>query len=740
MIALAHQSVQPFANVNAGGAAIAGPPMAAAGGGAPAAEDDPADPPNPPYPVRQDLRPPGTFPLPGDGEERQPPSPRREFLRDALRPAAWTGPDPDGPDRVLVSPDGANMAYTVGRVLMAGAVGAPEPVEETGPANGPPGVGAMPPGARRRGGWAMGQVQAAPPPTPPRGDHPRATLSGWSLDGNRVYWSGASGRVLTYLPSGNRVDRGTAFAEFALPTASEQVGQPPLVAVVAGQRPKLRGAPDDYTAVHILPPAGPAPTVLVPDGPARWRWPAVSPDGSRLAVISDRGAKPGQWRVFLLPLGGNEPKIEPVTPPAARVAGVCWTRDGKALVYARSQSPTPPDHAPGTPADACDLFLFDLETKKETRLSRGGGFTSPSVAKNKEGQEELYFLNHGPPVALEQMLLEKAREFAEEQEKQERERAKMWTKLVADVYAEAGTPAKGRPPLTPESVKKLADAFAKLYPAQLKDDPPGTPAALDRQRRQVSALDLAPADPRMLTVLLGAVEGEYLRRQHKGSAWHLAPEPADAAEAVRGENPFGFVFDPFDPARSAAEALFRAEGRPIVLSNDPALAKEALAKLADPDLARGTDLLKQNKGDEADRVLLGMTKRHAGNYYLIVHVGTLLQEYGRTKALAELVKPLLDQLDGQGGSLPRDARLFNLLGVALLDGEANKAVTAFVNALRCDLNYGPAYLNLAQAYQKSNRAQDARLCLRRYLKLFPQGEWAGDARRRLAAAGDDNGP
>src|SRR5262249_11777709 len=160
----------------------------------------------------------------------------------------------------------------------------------------------------------------------------------------------------------------------------------------------------------------------------RWREPASSPDGKQLAIISDRGAPPGQWRVFVLSLKPRQPKPEPVSPPAARVEGVCWAPDGKALVYARSQTPTPPDHAPGMPKDSCDLFLLDLETKKETRLSRGGGFTSPSLTK--EGT--LYFLARtpqpdGPPaVALWEMRLEGARQFVARQETSERYLAGLW--------------------------------------------------------------------------------------------------------------------------------------------------------------------------------------------------------------------------------------------------------------------------------------------------------------------------
>jgi tetratricopeptide (TPR) repeat protein len=752
VIALAHQSAQGFANNNF---AMAGPapPMAAAGP-AVAAEQDVPDPDNPPYPTRQDLRPAGTFPLPGDAEEadeRPAPSLRRQFLNDVGRnPAVWSSTDPEGPDYVLVSPDGQNMAYAWGHQLLAGPLGAPEAIDENGPVL--PGGAGMAGMARRRGGWAAAQGQPIPAAPPkPLADHPHAALSGWSADGTRVYWRDARGFIQTYIPQAGRQESAQFRAEAAvqLPLAPEQRGQQPFLAIRRRQQAKAGGADRDRTELVLIngidaPAANPR-VLSVPADDLQFL--ALSPDGRRLAVVAGSAArdqKPARWRVVLLntETGG----VLCTSPEAARYAGVCWTTDGKAMIYARSLSPVPADHAPGTPPDACDLFQFDPETKKETRLSRGGGFTSPSVAK-----DDLFFLNRTTAgVALEQMPLERAREFAEEQEQQQQKKQKDWAELAEEVCKRAGRfPDEDGKPQTAESIQKMADAFAQVYRTKFKEDPPGTVAALDWQRRQVEALDVAPLVQTRVRVILGSVEGEYLRRQHKDSAWHIGPHALTWPDVV-GENPFGFAFNPFqllpgegttkaDTARSLAEALFRAEGRVLVLSNDPAVAKKALDKLVDPDLARGTDLLKQNKGDEADRVLLEMAKRHDRNYYLMVHVGTLFHEHGRKKALAELLQPLLGQVDRRGAALPRDPRLYNLLGIAALDGDPQKAMLAFGNALRCDQDYGPAYLNLAQASFLAGHARDARLCLRRYLALFPKGEWAEDARRRLAVMGGENG-
>ncbi len=170
-------------------------------------------------------------------------------------------------------------------------------------------------------------------------------------------------------------------------------------------------------------------------------------------------------------------------------------------------------------------------------------------------------------------------------------------------------------------------------------------------------------------------------------------------------------------------ALSQAEGRLLVLAHDPAVRTHVPA--ADPDLARGIALLREGRGDEADRILLNLTQRRAGNYHLAVHVGGLLSEHGRRDALRTLAQRLKPDV-------LKDASVYNLVGASLLDDNPVAAITAFRNALRCNLYHGPAYFNLAQAYEKSNDPASARLCLRRYLKLMGYGPLADDARRRLA--------
>src|SRR5262249_49742748 len=139
-------------------------------------------------------------------------------------------------------------------------------------------------------------------------------------------------------------------------------------------RPKLDvpGAPPalDLTEVVLGDLNTNEPRILVPASSSAWRNLAVSPDGKRLALVSDRGhegRRSGHLRIFVRGLAGGEPR--PLTPPASHAGPVCWTADGQALVYARSQDPEPADHwevESGGPNASLDLYQWDLATNRET--------------------------------------------------------------------------------------------------------------------------------------------------------------------------------------------------------------------------------------------------------------------------------------------------------------------------------------------------------------------------------------
>jgi tetratricopeptide (TPR) repeat protein len=159
---------------------------------------------------------------------------------------------------------------------------------------------------------------------------------------------------------------------------------------------------------------------------------------------------------------------------------------------------------------------------------------------------------------------------------------------------------------------------------------------------------------------------------------------------------------------------------------DLAAGQAAVGKLGDEDFLRGSRLFEEGKPEQAEEVLVAMLGRdaHRNNRYLLLRVARLLLDHGRKAVVVKLTEAALvkDRYD---------APLYNLLGLAFLEDDTASAVNAFRRALRCDLSFGAAYLNLAQAYERAGQTQAAGQCLRRYLELFPDGPYRDDAVRRL---------
>jgi tetratricopeptide (TPR) repeat protein len=293
---------------------------------------------------------------------------------------------------------------------------------------------------------------------------------------------------------------------------------------------------------------------------------------------------------------------------------------------------------------------------------------------------------------------------------------------------------------------RLANAFAVAYEKQFKEKAPADPDGLERQCAELRELQLPAALRPRLVLILGAVQGEFLRNNH-GGVWQIADGPLVSVLAPNDdfESPFARTVNPVflaarmagvtdEPAGSPAglvELLSQAQGRTLVLTNNPSAVQARLADFTDPALERGMDLLQAGKTAEAVKVFDGMLRReaHRRNVNLALRVGQVLYEHKQLAAVEAIMDRVADQPTA-------DARAFNLLGLALLDRDPRAAANAFKKALRCDLHFGPAYLNLAQAYQRAGDPPSAVACLKRYLELLPSGPLAADATRRLGELED----
>jgi tetratricopeptide (TPR) repeat protein len=728
LVALYHQGTRATAFT----AATVPPRAVFMGTTAPLFDDDPINPNNLPYPTQEDLCP--TFAV-----SPAPESPRQRFL--ALGQDVWKSPRGVSPDVVSVSPDGTSLAFPMGPNLAAGSFGGIVQIMD-----GRQGQVVMPPIPGRPGPPVVAYNQVgtvvSDNPTPVA----LVGVPAWSSDGQHVYVARGNGTMRRYEIGASSFedllfhgDTPAAWPDEAYKAAFVR-SQPRTKVDLPGQRP----APDPTEVIVVDFNTGNS-RLLVRASPSSWSHLSPSPDGKRLALVSDRGhegEQPRRWRVFVLDIESG--KLTALTPPAATVGPVCWAPDGDALVYARSQEPLPLDAWDSEPErrqQALDLFVWDLTTNQETRVSRGGGFWSPSVSADGT----LFYLTWpedaaGRGVRLRRVPLVAVRALAEKTPDVKTPDAAAWTDLIDKVLAEAGVggDADGTQ-LTPGVLAKLADTYQRHYRERFQAEPPGSPQQFDHQRQALRALGFPPQARDRLRVLLGAVEGEYLRQQH-GATWNLTRGPLvrPAAAAPEDDSALGYVLNPFQladvPAMSLTTALRQADGRSLVLANDPAAGQAAVAALAVPELDQAAALFKDGKVDEAEALLVKLLgdEQHRRNVRLTLQAGKLLYEHG----CKEVLRKLMEQK-------PFDARKFNLRGVSYLrtpdqgvtDGNPQAAIEAFKNAIRCDLRYGPAYLNLAQAYEQAGDLVAARVCLRRYLELMPNGDYAADARRRLATAG-----
>lgn len=689
------------------------PPFPVAGGpgqGTPISEDDPDPTTNRrdlPYPTTEDLH--HSVDAPAVPAV---PTARERFLQ--LGKEVWKTPREYAylPDMV-VSPDGKQQAFFFGSNLIVGSLSSPQVIDLEAPSESNAAPGNKPPAAAL-----------------PRPDLHPAGLPSWSADSKFVYFANAGGRMFRLKTEDLSLEPlGRGRSPVALPNEAKEM-------VYLRPRPVARVDLDSVAPVEIVAgdSEGKNARVIVPAGAIAWKSLAISPDGKQLAAVgtTERSGKGEPLaRVYLVPLAGGPP--EAVTPLAHDYGVISWTPDGKSLLYSRSQDPAPPDTQDGPSGDTVDLFQWDIPGKSETRLTRGGGFSSPVVTP----AGDLYYLaiqsvpGQSWVRRLRRVPLADARTFAADNPFLPARTPVAWAELFARVCTEAAvSPTITTGQLTQEQLTRLDEVFRQQMKAQFKREVPDNASGLDQFKYELMRQSFPQEARPAVCLVLGAVRGEYLRR-HQGATWQLSGKEtvqahAYDAVALSAENGFAQALNPFFWRTTLKESVHHAQGRRLWLVDDAETGKACVQKSVDADLERGRDLLTQGKNEEAERLLMEMADRepNRSNTELAYQTGKLLFEYKRLSAVRQLLeRPVLRSVDS--------APLYNLLGLAQLDAEPRRSLDTFKKSLRCDLHFIPAYLNLARAYEKLGERSAARACLRRAVDLAPDGSQTADALEQL---------
>lgn len=683
--------------------------------------DKPAvDPASLPYPVREDLRQSlGFATVPGEPGGTL----RERFLR--LGKEYWRSPSDGSIIAIAVAPNGTDVAMFNVAKLLAGPYNNLREIDEQ-PANGKAGVPTPTPPPVRREAAAGSRLVGHPV---------------WSPDGRLIYFATAAGKLRRFDMQAQTLESLPFRGQWPTPWLNDRTQ---FLFVRTHPAPKFGPSDSDRTELVVGNIAAKTARVLVTASRAQWAHPVLSPDGKRIAIWSTLDQEAGRFRLLLInAMNGATSPVQGIT--TTRPGPIIWLSDEPMLIYERAvDPPLPPDclapEAHPVPNRSAGIFQYDLDKQTETRLSRGGGVGSPMVDQDGNLHHTAWQWQaerERNTLGLYRVPLATVRRWVEKLPASTPRDAEKWKELIASVCVKAEVPedvTTFRP--TPDRLARIADQFAGEYQKMFEKPPDGI-AGHDRQLAELHDLPILAEIRPQLVIVLAAVQGEYLRKQHR-AVWHIVDGPAISGAA---ENPFGQAVGFFafvergltdSTAPSLNDLLGEAAGRTLVLTNNPIAAKAKLADLMDTDLARGIELVARGKPADAEKLLVKMVQREANrrNHHLALLAARFLYQQDRLAAVEAILEPLADEP-------PADPQVFNLLGLAVLDRDPRSATNGFKKSLRCDLRFGPAYFNLATAYQRTGDTPSAVACLKRYLELLPNGPLATDAARRLAELEDD---
>lgn len=592
-------------------------------------------------------------------------------------------------------------------------------------------------------------------------DPMRHGAAAFSPDGSRMLAPSADGIVVRHLTA-NRLERVPAEGSLGMPLAWSRDGR--QIAIDTGEEVKVLSLDTKETrkiaadADHAaFTPGGDQLLLCVRDGdPARRRFttsrleavnledgsrrtlvefplsqvslPAVSPDGKRLALVTNRDAprtSPHDGHLYVAAADGSG--LRQLTKDPEHIISVAWSPDRAWLYVVRRLAVGERGRVGiGGPSD---LYRVSPETGAAVNLTRSG-----KIARVWCAGRNLLLETQGWDVSPAQRGI--FRIAAEELEQATTARpappvfdpAAHRAALTAAVrQALGGADVKGVVP-TPALLEKVARAYAEAAAARC-----GVPldfglASLDRAADLFAALDRDDGADRLLRLGAGAYHGETLRKA-ASAEWTIKPVPfgdwipgrfSPGNALVHVVFPFSHVhrddailddglpgdLDDDLPPRTFSSRLPREQGRKLILVYPPAHAADALREATGPDYEKALELADKGEVPAAVDLLLRELLRQPKNRGL-AREALALCEAARLPTLAdELTRKAVEA----GGEAPE---LLLRYAEAVARDDAKKALGYLQRAAQGEGVPAGVFIQLGKAYAAGGRPGVAESCWRR---------------------------
>ncbi|HLG42606.1 MAG TPA: hypothetical protein VI643_04510, partial [Planctomycetota bacterium] len=452
---------------------------------------------------------------------------------------------------------------------------------------------------------------------------------------------------------------------------------------------------------------------------SRMKAPCYSPDGKRLAVVSNReyprtASAGGNVEVYST--GDWTGRV--LTRGAEDYSALSWSPDGRAIFGTRRLSEGEDGEVgEGGPVDLVKISVETGETRNLTRSGRLGGAW-------RCGENLLIHLNEWNLDDSQKGLFrisEKDLEAAVSGRPEPKPSSPRKTaKAVAGKVAEAlqGVSLKAFVP-SPEKLARVAERFAQAVESATGLRLDFSAESLDRLSDVMARIELSRGRDPLLVLGIGAYYGETLRRV-AGAEWKLQgipfgdwfPGKEDAGNAMLE------VVLPFSDAYRSAISyedyevygrsglLQREPGPRMALVYPPARSEDVLKELTPAAYLRAKELLKKGETDPALEALVELMKGHPKNSPLAREAIAICEAAG----LRDRANGLAREAVQAGNEVPE---ILLMYVQAFHKGDADKAIPFLRKGVQGAWPNSQVLIELGRAYSASGRQAIAESCWRR---------------------------